>query len=124
MFYRMIEQKRDKWFQSKECTVRALVDYIVNTGHMRDAQVEAIKTYLFLKIACDCKPLHELFSTGTFNTLNIGELSLPDSVKEFLRKNQKPFWTHIETLFTRTAQPQNWEYTAGRFPSWRKLYTP
>lgn len=87
MFYRMIERKRDLWFASEECTVRALVDYIIKAGQMRDAQVEAIKTYLFLKIACGCRPLSALFTSGAFNTLDIGELSLPDSVKDFLRQN-------------------------------------
>jgi len=87
MFYRMIERKRDRWFASQECTVRTLVDYIVSKGQLRDAQVEAVKTYLFLKIACGCKPLHELFVSGAFNTLDIGELPLPDSVKDFLRQN-------------------------------------
>ena len=87
MFYRMIERKRDQWFASDACTVRTLVDYIVKAGQMRDAQVDAIKTYLFLKVVCDCKPLHELFMAGTFNSLDIGELSLPDSVKDFLRRN-------------------------------------
>ena len=87
MFYRMIERKRDQWFASDDCTVRTLVDYISNAGQMRDAQVDAIKTYLFLKVACDCKPLNELFTAGTFNSLDIGELSLPDSVKDFLRRN-------------------------------------
>ena len=52
---------------------------------MRDAQVNAIKTYLFLKIACGCRPLARLFTEGTFNTANIGELPLPDRIKEFLR---------------------------------------
>lgn len=87
MFYKMIERKRDLWFASEQCSVRTLIGYIVKTGQMRDAQVEAIKTYLFLKVACDCRPLPELFSSGAFNTLDIGELSLPDSVKDFLRKN-------------------------------------
>ena len=87
MFYRLIEHKRDQWFASEECTVRTLVDYIMRTGQMRDAQVEAIKTYLFLKIACGCRPLSELFAAGTFNTLDIAELALPDRVKTFLREN-------------------------------------
>ncbi len=87
MFYRMIERKRDQWFASGDCTVRTLVDYIVKAGQMRDAQVDAIKTYLFLKVACDCKPLSELFTNGIFNTLDIAELSLPDSVKDYLRNN-------------------------------------
>lgn len=87
MFYKMIERKRNQWFASDDCTVRALVDYISNAGQLRDAQVDAIKTYLFLKVACDCKPLNELFTAGTFNSLDIGELSLPDSVKDFLRQH-------------------------------------
>ena len=87
MFYRMIERKRDQWFASEDCTVHALVDYIIKAGQMRDAQVDAIKTYLFLKVACDCKPLSELFTNGIFNTLDIAELSLPDSVKDYLRNN-------------------------------------
>ena len=87
MFYKMIERKRDQWFASEQCTVRALVDYIAKTGQMRDAQVDAIKTYLFLKIACECKPLCELFAAGSFNSLDIAELSLPDRVKDFLRQN-------------------------------------
>ena len=87
MFYRMIERKRDQWFASEDCTVQALVDYIIKAGQMRDAQVDAIKTYLFLKVACDCKPLNELFTNGVFNTLDIAELSLPDRVKDYLRHN-------------------------------------
>lgn len=87
MFYRMIERKRDQWFASGDCTVQALVDYIIKAGQMRDAQVDAIKTYLFLKVACDCKPLSELFTAGVFNTLDIAELSLPDRVKDYLRHN-------------------------------------
>ena len=87
MFYRMIERKRDQWFASGDCTVRTLVDYIIKAGQMRDAQVDAIKTYLFLKVACNCKPLSELFTAGVFNTLDIAELSLPDRVKDYLRHN-------------------------------------
>lgn len=69
MFYKMIEAKRNKWLASDKCTVKGIIDYIEKTGQMRDAQIEAIKTYLFLKIACGCKPLTNLFRHGTFNTL-------------------------------------------------------
>ena len=53
----MIEAKRNQCLASFDCPVGSLVDYTCTAGQMRDAQVEAIKTYLFLKIACDCKPL-------------------------------------------------------------------
>ena len=71
MFYKLIEQKRDEWLRSELCSVRGLLAYIESTGKMRDAQVEAIKTYLFLKIACNNRPLWKLFAEGKFNSLNI-----------------------------------------------------
>ena len=52
MFYKLIEKKRNEWLRSNECTVSELLKYIEQRGMMRDAQLEAIKTYLFLKIAC------------------------------------------------------------------------
>ena len=70
MFYKMIEDKRNQWLSSAECTITSLIDYIVKTGQMRDAQIEAIKTYLFLKIACEGKPLATLFKKGVFNSLD------------------------------------------------------
>lgn len=44
MFYKMIEDKRNQWLSSVECTITSLIDYIAKTGQMRDAQIEAIKT--------------------------------------------------------------------------------
>ena len=82
MFYKMIETKRNEWLASETCTVKAVIDYIVKTGQMRDAQVEAIRTYLFLKIACGCKPLAELFCEGAFNTLDLDDSA--DSLRQRL----------------------------------------
>jgi len=76
MFYQLIRNKRDEWYGSAECTVREIVNYIEKRGMMRDTQVEAIKTYLFLKIACGNKPLWQLFSDGRFNSLNLDSISL------------------------------------------------
>ena len=61
MFYKMIENKCKEWYKSDHCTVKALIEYIDKIGQMRDAQIEAIKVYLFLKIACECEPLEFLF---------------------------------------------------------------
>ena len=68
MFYKMIENKCTQWYESERCTVKNLIEYIEKTGQMRDAQIEAIKVYLFLKIACECKPLTLYGSTGICNT--------------------------------------------------------
>lgn len=87
MFYKMIQQKRDYWYNSSDCTVKDLVTYIISTNEMRDAQIDAIKTYLFLKIVCDAKPLSTLFITGAFNNIDISEQELKDSVKSYLKNN-------------------------------------
>ncbi|GHV70433.1 hypothetical protein FACS189420_1510 [Bacteroidia bacterium] len=82
MLYNIIQQKRNQWLQSEECTIKELLVYIEQQGFMRDAQVEAIKTYLFLKIACGNQPLWHLFTDGKFNTLNIDDLSLTVSARQ------------------------------------------
>lgn len=83
----MIEKKMNSWYMSPDCSVKELVDYIVKTNQMRDAQIEAIKTYLYLKIACNNRPLYELFSAGAFNNLDISELELKNSIKDYLKAN-------------------------------------
>ena len=80
----MIENKRDQWLASDECTVTSLIDYIVATGQMRDAQVEAIKTYLFLKIACKNKPLSTMFKKGVFNTIDLNSIELSQKSRDYL----------------------------------------
>ena len=87
MFYKMIENKRNQWLSSDECTISSLIEYIVKTGQMRDAQIEAIKTYLFLKIACEGKPLATLFKKGVFNSLDLNALELSQSTREYLLSN-------------------------------------
>ena len=84
MFYKMIENKRNQWLSSSDCTITSLINYIVKTGQMRDAQIEAIKTYLFLKIACEGKPLATLFKKGAFNTLDLAALELSQSTRDYL----------------------------------------
>ena len=84
MFYKMITNARNRWLMSDQCTVKDLFAYIETAGQMRDAQIDAIKTYLFLKIACDCQPLADLFRLGKFNTLELDEVPLKASTKDFL----------------------------------------
>ena len=87
MFYKMIENKCRRWYTSPQCTVKRLIEYIEKTGQMRDAQIEAIKVYLFLKIACDCKPLEFLFKKGRFNSANLNDIELSTATREYLEKN-------------------------------------
>lgn len=90
MFYKIIQKKRNEWLASPNCTINSLIDYIRQCGIMRDAQYEAIKTYLYLKIACENKPLSELFKQGRFNSLtstDIDELPLTANAREFFQSS-------------------------------------
>ncbi len=87
MFYKMIVNKCKEWYLSEQCTVRDLIEYIVKTGQMRDAQIEAIKVYLFLKISCECKPLEFLFRYGYFNSINLNDIELSTATREYLEGN-------------------------------------
>ena len=78
MFYKLIEKKCNEWLASDDCTIKDLLKYIVQRGMMRDAQMEAIKTYLFLKIACLNKPLWKLFVDGVLNDNNIDQVELTE----------------------------------------------
>ena len=66
MLNTLIAQKAERWFQQPDCPVHQIVDYIETAGYLRDAQIEAIKTYLFLKIEGANRPLWELFCDGFF----------------------------------------------------------
>lgn len=87
MFYKLIEKKRNEWLSSNDCTIKELLNYIEQKGMMRDAQLEAIKTYLFLKIACNNRPLWELFVNGVFNDTNIDQLELTENVRQIFNRN-------------------------------------
>ncbi|KAA6345280.1 hypothetical protein EZS27_007133 [termite gut metagenome] len=88
MFHKLITNKRNQWLKSDSCTICEMIAYIERQAQMRDAQIEAIKTYLFLKIACNNQPLWKLFADGTFNTLTIDELELTTTARNVLRHNK------------------------------------
>lgn len=88
MFYELINNKRNEWLQSADCTVRPMLQYIEQRGMMRDAQIDAIKTYLFLKIACKGKPLYQLFAEGYFNETEIATEELTVETRHVLETNK------------------------------------
>ena len=54
---------------------------------MRDAQIEAIKTYLYLKIACQGKPLWQLFAEGVFNETDVDAEEINAEAREVMMQN-------------------------------------
>ncbi len=83
----MITKARDVWYKSESCTVNNLIEYIENRGMMRDAQLDAIKTYLYLKVACNNRPLYALFTEGFFNTLDLDAVELSSASRQKLVNN-------------------------------------
>lgn len=87
MFYKIIEKKRDEWLSSPSCVITDFISYIEHQHKMRDAQIESIKTYLFLKIKCHNRPLWELFASGKFNSTNVDDLEVNKATREILESN-------------------------------------
>lgn len=83
----MIEKKRDEWYNIPNCTCQSIIDYIVSTNKMRDAQIDAIKTYLFLKVKCGCQPLELLFRQGKFNSIDLNSVELSTQTRQFLEEH-------------------------------------
>ena len=50
-------------------------------------KLKQLKYYLFLKIACECKPLEYLFRCGQFNSLDLNDIELSTSTREYLENN-------------------------------------
>lgn len=92
MLHYIIQQKKNEWVQSDNCTIRDLVKYIRHKGHLRDTQIEAIETYLFLKIQGQNKPLWQLFSEGFFtNGTDLAKLDINQIAREYLSQNKNAF---------------------------------
>lgn len=87
MIYTLIEHSRNVWLQSDECNVKNIISYIESKGKLRDAQLECVKTFLYLKIECKNKPLWQLMYEGKFNAINLDNTPLTAGAREFLRKH-------------------------------------
>lgn len=89
MLNNIIEHKKREWLQSNDCPVKDLVEYMKDKGNLRDTQVEAIETYLFLKIEGQNKPLWRLFSEGFFtNGTDLSKLNINQTARDFLTENK------------------------------------
>jgi hypothetical protein len=88
MIYPLIQTKKNQWIQSDDCAVKGLLDYMREKGQLRDAQIEAIEIYLFLKLAGQNKPLAQLFSEGFFSDeIDLRNMPLTESTRKTLTSN-------------------------------------
>ena len=92
MLHYIIQEKKNKWLLSDECTINDLIKYIRDKGQLRDTQIEAIETYLFLKIQGQNKPLWKLFSEGFFiNGTDLSKRNINQTARDFLTVNKDAF---------------------------------
>ena len=88
MLNEIVKLKTKQWLKSPDCTVKDLIKYIRNIGYLRDAQIEAIEIYLFLKIKGNNEPLWKLFAEGFFtNGTDLSKLNINQNAREFLHNN-------------------------------------
>jgi len=89
MLNNIIKYKTNEWLQSDDCSVKDLIKYIRKKGELRDTQIQAIETYLFLKIKGDNKPLWQLFSEGFFiNETDLSKLNINQDTRKYLSGNK------------------------------------
>lgn len=83
MFYKLLKNKVDIWASSTDCNVKNIFDYIVSNGKLRDAQIESIKTYLYLKIVLKNASIKEIIKDGNLNYEDYAEESLTQKQREY-----------------------------------------
>ena len=89
MLESQIKAKTQQWLDREDCSVKDLLNYIRQKGKLRESQIEAIETYLFLKIEGQNKPLWELFAEGFFSDgLDLSRLNINQQARDFLATNQ------------------------------------
>lgn len=89
MFHELIKDKMNEWYNSNDCKIQNIINYIIAKDKLRDAQIESIKMYLFFKIYCKNKSLPKLFNGGFFlKGIDLDELNINTAFRKFLLNNK------------------------------------
>jgi type III restriction enzyme len=88
MLHESIQRKAKAWFETPDCKVKAVVDYIRSSDKLRVPQIEAIEVYLYLKLIGQNASLSQMLSAGLFSEgIDLGRLEMSDDAKEVFRDN-------------------------------------
>lgn len=110
----ILKAKTQAWLSNDSCTVKDIISYIRQTGKLRDTQIEALETYLFLKIEGQNKPLWQLFSEGFFSAgLDLSQLNINEASRNFLTGRRDAL-----ALYEFASQKENGK---SRLPELEKL---
>lgn len=86
MLQTLVRQRVQEWISRDDCPVSALLQYLRAQGKLRPPQIEAIETWLFLKIVGNCRPLADLVASGTFtDNVDLDAMALPMAARDYLR---------------------------------------
>ncbi len=92
MLHQIISRKKNAWLHSPNCTVKDLLAYMKQKAALRQPQIEAIETYLFLKIQGRNTALWQLFAEGFFIDEENGSTVLPDKkIEKYFAQNKSAF---------------------------------
>lgn len=92
MLFELLNIKKSQWLIDSSCQVTALLNHVRQQNKLRDTQIEAIETYLFLKIEGKNKPLWQLFSEGFFITKqDLTALHISQNIRNIFEQN-KALW--------------------------------
>ena len=88
MLNHLIFRKAQEWIISDACTVKHVFEYINRNGNLREAQIQALLVYLFLKIKGGNKPLSTLFSENFFGYHeDLSHLNINQNARNVLESN-------------------------------------
>ncbi len=89
MLNNLIFRKVQEWINSDTCTVKPLFEHINRNNNLREAQIQALLVYLFLKIEGGNKPLSTLFSENFFgHDEDLSILNINQNVRKVLESNR------------------------------------
>ena len=81
MLNSLIAAKVHAWFAREDCPARQIIAHIETAGFLRDAQIEAIKTYLFLKIEGGNRPLTSFLRRLFFSEEDLSRLHISEQAR-------------------------------------------
>ena len=88
MFQEIIVKRKNEWLHADANPIKDFIQYIKQKGYLREPQIEAIETYLFLKIAGQNKPLWQLIGEGFFSkNEDLSELMISEKLRNLLITN-------------------------------------
>ena len=89
MLHSIIEYHKNQWLKSDDCSIKNILEYIIKKGKLRESQLMALETYLFLKIKGENKPLWQLFSEGFFiyQKEDLSKLHISQNLRDTLNGN-------------------------------------